>query len=99
MNHSMVRLDPGPAAGRDCSPTVHTAMAPDSISERPRCQVVPPAGRETCRYPATRSGTDRCTLRAEYPGRRVDPTHWCAAWRPCSTALPGLCRARVRISA
>jgi hypothetical protein len=70
-------------------------MAPDPVSERPRCQVVPPAGREACRYPVTKPGTDRCTLHLEYPGRRVDVTHWCGAWRPILNApcqayvLPG----------
>jgi hypothetical protein len=88
MSHSAVGLDRDRAAGRDCSPTPSTAMAPDTVSERPRCHVVPPAGREACpcRYPITRPGTDRCTLHMEYPGRRVDVRHWCAAWRPVLNA-------------
>jgi hypothetical protein len=59
MSHSVVRLDRDRAAGQDCTPTAHTAMAPDTVSERPRCQVVPPAGREACRYPVTKPGADR----------------------------------------
>jgi hypothetical protein len=86
MSHSVVRLDRDRAAGQDCTPTAHTAMAPDTVSERPRCQVVPPPSREACRYPVTRPGTDRCTLHMEYPGRRVDVRHWCAAWRPVLNA-------------
>jgi hypothetical protein len=86
MSHSMVGLDRDRVAGRDCSPIPSTAMAPDTVSDRPRCHVVPPAGREACRYPVTRPGTDRCTLHMEYPGRRVDVRHWCAAWRPVLNA-------------
>src|SRR4029450_4610149 len=95
MPQSMVGLDPGRAAGRDCSPTHATAMASDHVPERPRCQAVPPPGRDACRYPVTKTGMDRSPLHTEYPGRRVDVTHWCAAWRPVLNApcqayvLPG----------
>jgi hypothetical protein len=56
-----------------------------SPADRPRCAVPPPPGRAPCRYPA-KAGTARCSLHTEYPGRRVDVTRWCAAWRPVLNA-------------
>jgi hypothetical protein len=71
-----------------------TADPSRSPADRPRCAAPPPLGREPCRYPA-KAGTARCTLHTEYPGRRVDVTRWCGAWRPVLNArcqsyvLPG----------
>jgi hypothetical protein len=74
---------------------VNGAVDPSrSPADRPRCTVTPPPDRERCRYPA-KAGSDRCTLHTEYPGRRVDVTRWCSAWRPVLNArcqsyvLPG----------
>jgi hypothetical protein len=92
--------DSAPEAGLSDASAPHglavngTADPSCSPADRPRCAVSPPPGREPCRYPA-KPGTDRCSLHTEYPGRRVDVTRWCAAWRPVLNApcqsyvLPG----------
>ncbi|MCI0546931.1 MAG: hypothetical protein L0027_06570 [Candidatus Rokubacteria bacterium] len=49
---------------------------------------------EPCRYPP-KPGTEWCSTHLPYPGRRVDVTGFCAAWRPMLAArcqsyrLPG----------
>jgi hypothetical protein len=101
-HHDVVRVSPAsPAAAvngaADPSPSLAGSAnghEPESAATRSRCTVSPPPDREACRYPA-KAGTDRCTLHVEYPGRRIDVTRWCAAWRPVLNApcqsftLPG----------
>jgi hypothetical protein len=83
--------DSAPEAGLSDASAPHglavngTADPSCSPADRPRCAVPPPSGREPCRYPA-KPGTARCTLHTEYPGRRVDVTRWCSAWRPVLNA-------------
>jgi hypothetical protein len=59
--------------------------APAVLSTRPRCQALPPEGREACRAPA-REGALYCSLHREddpdLPSRRVDRARWCEATVP-----------------
>jgi hypothetical protein len=62
----------------------HRGTSAASDSSRPRCQVIPPPGREACRYPA-RDGADLCSQHWEHPDhprRSIDPTRWCAYQMP-----------------
>ena len=62
----------------------HRGTSGASGSSRPRCQVIPPPGREACRYPA-RDGADLCSQHWEHPDhprRSIDPTRWCAYQMP-----------------
>jgi hypothetical protein len=59
--------------------------APALLSTRPRCQTLPPEGREPCRAPAREGGLS-CSLHREddpdLPARRVDRARWCEATVP-----------------
>jgi hypothetical protein len=84
---------PTPAATSAEPVRTSTSLPPAEVPpDRPRCSVMPHG--EPCRYPA-RLGTDWCSTHLPYPGRRVDMTGFCTAWRPMLAArcqayrLPG----------
>jgi hypothetical protein len=89
--------EPAPAAGPgDLSPATASPLpvrspwsvpdpAPAVLPTRPRCQTLPPEGREPCRAPA-REGALYCSLHREddpdLPARPVDRARWCEATVP-----------------